>query len=1285
MAARLARASGRPAEVAAERTATSTVYALPSGTMREVITALPTRVRQGRSWVRASTTLRRNAAGTLSPVATARPLTLSGGGIARSLVSLGAGPARLDMRWPGKLPVPSVAGSTATYRNVRPGLDVRVSAIYAGFDEQLVIRTRAAALALLAHPVSFLISSPELTVNRDGHGGLVVRTAHGAVAYTAPATVMWDSSPPNRLDGGTGVARVGIRLVRARRGVTRLWLRPDRAMLTSPATRYPVTVDPSFTAGLLNWVDPLQLYPNEQTWNGENIGTDSNGVIEMGKDPTYGTIARAMFQMNTSSVNGKHILGATFRITEGWANSCTASEVDLWETGGISSSTTWNNQPSWMKKLSAVTTAHRTDHTGSCGKAPVAFDATQGVVDAAASNWPNLTLGLRGGNESDTNSWKRFYPDATLQVDYNSISTVGAMSTSPPLSPQCVSGGSQPASNDPYMNSQTPTLIAYANDADTAETQLDGNFAWQSWNGSAWVASGSGNDTIGRAANTQTSFQIPSGNLTDGTTYRWQVRIADPLMAPYGGTDYSAWSPWCEFIADFTPPPAPAVTGTVYTSGCTPSCGGPGTTGSFTLAASGAADVTKYYYGFSDPPSIPLTPSAHGGSVTFSWTPNHGGPTTLYVQSQDPGGNLSAETRYTFTVGTPAPAVGSWRLNGDYSDDTGAHPLSPVGSPTLGVPALKVANTALGLSGSGQYAQASGPALNTAQSFSVSAWVKLTDTAGSHVAVAQAGTSSSGFFLEYDHSTNRWTFAGETTDASNPAINYAVDSQAPPATGAWTLLTGSYDAATGAASLYVNGVLQGSQTAIGPSWNAAGNLLIGADQWNGARNAFWQGSLSNVEVWQRVLMPSEISALADPTSDPVGSWHFSEVDGSIAFDSSNYGNDLDLQGTAQIPASGAGHDDTGLLLTGSQGWAQTAGQVLHTDQSFTVSAWVRLDGSALPTANEVAMSQAGVNTGGFTLGYAASPSPHFDFSMAQADSTTSAVDHAASPVTLTTADLGKWHLLSGSFNPVTNKMTLSVDGAVVATTTRSAAPWDAAGLLAAGAGWSQGIAVSLWNGAIDEARAYQGTFNSPVGAWYLDSCTGSPVTCPDQGSGNHPLTLGSGVSQAPGSYTNSGLSFTGAGTAATSAAVVDTSSAFTVSAWVNLSAVPTSDAIVVAQAGKNQDFFELGYNASEGQWCATAYSADSGAATASAACAGAVQTGTWTQLAAVFDPVGQTITLYLNGSAAATAADTVSWKSAGALTLGGGLRNGGAAGLLTGNVDDVVVLSGIVADPSTLQ
>ena len=1288
MASRHARKTGRPVEVASERTATSTVFAEPNGTMRAVITAVPTRVRRGQGWVPVRTRLRRNAGGTFSPVAISQPLELSGGGTTRPLVEPGRGTARLSLRWPGRLPAPVVSGATATYRHVLPGVDLEVTATYGGFTEVLVVRSRAAGLRLLAHPVRLAISSPGLTVTPGKGGGLIATDQRGQVAVQRPGgddvgqcrtrPEPAPNGPGGPRNGGVPTAAVAADAARqpgraaaqpgdadqpgdALPGHDRPVVQREHIELDRPAAALP-------ERGELERREPRhRLQRRDRGWRGPDNLTD----------------ARAMFQMNTVSMNSKHLLGATFRINEGWANSCTASDVDLWVTGAIASTTTWNNQPSWMTKLASVSAARSTDGTGNCAAGPLAFNALAGVQQAATNGWPNLTLGLRAGNEADTNSWKRFQAgSATLQVDYNTIPAVGTMSTIPALAPavrvrRLLAGLERPGDEQRHADAGGRHRRR-GRRRDPGEGRLRLAGVERHRLGCRRVRPGPDR------AVTQHPDDIPDPGRQPDRRHHLPLagsdrRSADVALHRHGPVALVAV---VRVHRRLHTAARAQVTGTVYTPGCAPSCGGVGTTGAFTLNG-GASDVSKYLYGFTDPPTTALTPSAQGGSVTFSFTPSHGGPTTLFVTSQDIGGNVSAETRYTFNVGSPAPAAGNWRL-ADTSDDTGAHPLTLVGGATLGVPAREVQDTALGLSGTGQYARTAGPVLDTSQSFSVSAWARITNTTGDHVVAAQAGTTASGFILEYQHSASRWAFAGVSADVASPAVNFSVTSAAAPTLGAWTLLTGTYDAATRTASLYVNGVPQGSQVAAAPTWNATGPLMIGADWSGGTASAFLAGSVSNAEVWQRVLQPSEVATMADPSGDPVGVYHFDEVGGSIAFDSSDYGNDLNLEGDAQIPASGAGHDGTGMLLMDGGGWAQSFSPVLNTDQSFTVAAWVRLDGTALPSHSEYALSQAGTTSSAFLLGYVATPSPHWAFQMPQADTASPVIDSAGSGA-LTTATLGVWHLLTGSFSAATNVMTLSVDGQVAAATTRTVAPWNAGDAFLAGSGWLAGGNAGPWTGAVDEIRVYQGVYNSPLDNWQFSSCTGTPVSCADQGTGNHALTLGSGATQVPSGYSGSGLSLTGAGAAATSATAVDTSTAFTASAWVDLAAVPGSDAVVVAEAGAHQDFFELGYSASRGQWCATVYSADAGTATAASACAGSVQTGTWTQLAAVFDPVHQSVTLYLDGALVATAADTASWKASGGVLVGGGLRNGAAAGLLTGRVDDVEILSGAVADPSTLQ
>ena len=145
LAQRQAKATGRAVTVASQTTPTSVTVAQPDGQFATTASVLPVRVRRGGAWVRVSAVLHRTAGG-YRPAAIPSGLTLSAGGRGPLAVLTDASGRRLAFSVPFGLPTPRVSGDTATYRGVRPGVDLVVTvSSQGGFSDVLVARNAAAA------------------------------------------------------------------------------------------------------------------------------------------------------------------------------------------------------------------------------------------------------------------------------------------------------------------------------------------------------------------------------------------------------------------------------------------------------------------------------------------------------------------------------------------------------------------------------------------------------------------------------------------------------------------------------------------------------------------------------------------------------------------------------------------------------------------------------------------------------------------------------------------------------------------------------------------------------------------------------------------------------------------------------------------------------------------------------------------------------------------------------------------------------------------------------------
>jgi hypothetical protein len=183
--------------------------------------------------------------------------------------------------------------------------------------------------------------------------------------------------------------------------------------------------------------------------------------------------------------------------------------------------------------------------------------------------------------------------------------------------------------------------------------------------------------------------------------------------------------------------------------------------------------------------------------------------------------------------------------------------------------------TVLTFDGTTNYAQTAAPMLDTTRSFTISAWVKLSTGSKTGVIASQIGTQGSAFTLRYDtDGSDSWSFTQSTSDGVTDygySTVWADDIDAADLTpGVWTFVVGSYNAATHAISINVNGVGGDSVSGDWPTWNAGGPLLIGAGQsvadgttTTGGITDFFPGQIGDVRAWNYALDDRQIKALFD--------------------------------------------------------------------------------------------------------------------------------------------------------------------------------------------------------------------------------------------------------------------------------------------------------------------------------------------------------------------------------------------------------------------------------------
>ncbi|SDO45318.1 DNRLRE domain-containing protein [Lentzea jiangxiensis] len=419
-AAMAARACDGRVEVLSQRTETARVWARPEGGFSTEIHAGPVRYRDNGAWRDVDLTLRQTADGAVEPVGHPRGLRFSGATTSsgeRVLARVETGDDSVSTLWTGPLPVPVLDANKATYREVRPGVDLVLTATRLGFEQSLVVkdRTAAAQVATLTMP----LRSKDLSFEADGPVSFAIRDGRTVVGRV-PTPVMWDSSVGT---SGERAREKELAVQALSRGSARsavdLSLAADRSWLQDRETRYPVTLDRQ-----------VELDPTSDTIvRSDQLSTsgkpDHSGAdyLAYGKATSY--LARSFMQWPAAQLSGARITGATLNLWNWYSGSCSQTGWLVWDTAPYTNPIYWDTAPALLSNDGYST--RTAGFSPACDDAWVSAAVVPLFQRAADAGKPTVFMGLTSYNESNPSlSWKQVRslqaPDSSkipvVRIDY---------------------------------------------------------------------------------------------------------------------------------------------------------------------------------------------------------------------------------------------------------------------------------------------------------------------------------------------------------------------------------------------------------------------------------------------------------------------------------------------------------------------------------------------------------------------------------------------------------------------------------------------------------------------------------------------------------------------------------------------------------------------------------------------------------------------------------------------------------------------------------------------------
>ena len=399
-----------------------------------------------------------------------------------------------------------VGGDTVSYPEVQPGVTLTLTSTTTGVKESLVL-----ASPRVPTQWRYRLALKGLTAVLTG-GAVVLTDERGVVRSRIPAGYLHDSAvnPRSGEFAESGGVTYALSTVN---GAQVLTVSIDKAWLGDPARRFPVVVDPTNSIG-----NDYDTFVKQD----ESYDHGTNSSLKVGTWDTsqnVQSVTNLRFAGFGGTYGGMTISSVKLHIFDSWAWSCTAfpfSVNRITESWGPGNHTNYPG-PTWnTTALGSVTAAPGAACTNTAANRSVGTWMTVPLSASTFQQWASGTLSNFGlavtASSTDEHGWKIFTSTdgpgnlgPYLEVTYANPNVLAQIDSVSP-------------SYGAISPTLTPELVVRAHDPDSTHAL---NYRFSVYDGSTLVVD-SGSTSL-----TLPSWTVPSGALTWGKDYRWQVIIHD--------------------------------------------------------------------------------------------------------------------------------------------------------------------------------------------------------------------------------------------------------------------------------------------------------------------------------------------------------------------------------------------------------------------------------------------------------------------------------------------------------------------------------------------------------------------------------------------------------------------------------------------------------------------------------------------------------------------------------------------------------------------------------------